>query len=349
MEPIIAHIDMDCFFCSCEEKRNPTLTGKPVIVGSSGDRGVVSAANYEARKYGVFSATPIAKARRLCPMGIYLDTDKDYYAQISAKIMSILETFADDMEQVSIDEAYLDLTNFRTRFSSVVHMAKYIRKVILNQTGLSASIGVAESRYVAKIASDFKKPAGIIIVTDAKKFLAPLAIGKIPGIGRVSKQYYQQNGVHTIGDLAALDTFKVLDLFGKGGLTFQTVAQGKDKTGLSHREKAKSISRENTFYSSLRDVGLLEQLCNDLCERVYQDLDTMYCKTVSIKVRYSDFQTITRDETLQTPTCSLATIKQAVKNLIRRCIEVGQEIRLIGVKVSNLISFTGQQLLLTDF
>jgi DNA polymerase IV (DinB-like DNA polymerase) len=228
-------------------------------------------------------------------------------------------------------------------------MAKYIRKVIMNQTGMSASIGVAESRYVAKIASDFKKPAGIIIVTDAKKFLAPLAIGKIPGIGKVSRQYYQQNGVQTIGVLASLDTFKVLDLFGKGGLTFHTVAQGNDKSGLSHREKAKSISRENTFYSSLRDVGLLEQLCNDLCERVYQDLDTMYCKTVSIKVRYSDFQTITRDETLQTPTCSLATIKQAVKNLIRRCIEVGQEIRLIGVKVSNLISFTGQQLLLTDF
>ncbi|MFW5746239.1 MAG: DNA polymerase IV [Nanoarchaeota archaeon] len=333
---LIAHVDMDCFFCACEVKRNPQLAGKPLIVGATGIRGVVSTASYEARSYGVHSAMPISKARRLCPDGIFLPVDGRHYRRQSRLIMDVLSEFADDMEQVSIDEAYLDITSFASHFSSPARAAVFIQKVVEKRLRLSCSIGISCSRIVSKIASDFRKPAGVTYVEDARGFLAPMSISTFPGIGAVSAQHYKDNGIYHIGDLADKDRFFILDTFGMSGIRFQDVALGNDRSGLTHRTHAKSISREQTFPKDQLDFHLLAERIEKLCDQVHDDLDSACCKTVSIKVRLSDFTTLTRDKTLRVATNSHQTIRDCALHLLRHSITAGEEVRLIGVRLSNL-------------
>ncbi|MFP4403447.1 MAG: DNA polymerase IV [Candidatus Woesearchaeota archaeon] len=301
LNSIIAHIDMDCFFCSCEIKRNEEFKGKPVIVGGLNFRSVVSAANYEARKFNVHSALPISTAKRLCPEGIFLPVDMAYYKLESKKIMDLLKTITNEIHQVSVDEAYLDLTEYFKKFSDLNEMAKFIQKKIKDETKLDCSIGISESKIVSKIASDYNKPKGVTVVLDQKEFLKNLPINKIPGIGKVSLKYYIEKGIKTIGDLVNKDKFWILDNFGMSGINFQNIAKGLDKSKLEKKEIIKSISRETTLIEDTFDKKILENELVELINKVYEDLKNRYFKTLSIKIRYSNFNTITRDITLKTP------------------------------------------------
>lgn len=344
MPRVIAHIDMDCFFCACEVKRNPLLRGRPLIVGATSKRGVVCTASYEARRYGVHSALPISIARQRCPQGIYLPVDGRRYREESKAVMRLFARIADDMERVSIDEAYLDLTTFSEQFSSLIRMGSYIQKLVQKTTELSCSIGIAHDRTVAKIASDFKKPAGITVVQDPKAFLSPLPIEKIPGIGKQAKQYYHNSRVHTIGDLIMLDRFSVLDRFGMQGVRYQQIATGEIMRGVTHRAQAKSVSREQTFIED-REPNDVRPAIMQLCDRVRTDLPPYYFKTVSIKVRYSDFSTKTRDFTLTTATDASNVIREKALRLFERLVEGDQEerIRLVGIRLTGLVEGCGRQ------
>jgi len=233
------HVDMDCFFSACEEKRDPSLKGKPVIVGSTGQRGVVSTANYEARKFDVHSALPISTARKRCPEGIFMAVDGRFYREESEHVMEILKEFDPDLAQVSIDEAYLRVRS--------VQMAGEIQDRIKQETGLSCSIGVADCRKVAKIASDYKKPGGITIVADRRYFLEPLPIEKIPGVGKKTLPWYHRKGVHVVRDLLKFDRFELLDHFGEQGLHIVQMLLGVLTYGMPKMAQAKSVSRERTF------------------------------------------------------------------------------------------------------
>ncbi|MFW6220174.1 MAG: DNA polymerase IV [Nanoarchaeota archaeon] len=314
LNSIIAHIDMDCFFCSCEIKRNEEFKGKPVIVGGLNFRSVVSAANYEARKFNVHSALPISTAKRLCPEGIFLPVDMAYYKLESKKIMDLLKTITNEIHQVSVDEAYLDLTEYFKKFSDLNEMAKFIQKKIKDETKLDCSIGISESKIVSKIASDYNKPKGVTVVLDQKEFLKNLPINKIPGIGKVSLKYYIEKGIKTIGDLVNKDKFWILDNFGMSGINFQNIAKGLDKSKLEKKEIIKSISRETTLIEDTFDKKILENELVELINKVYEDLKNRYFKTLSIKIRYSNFNTITRDITLKTPVNSKKII---IENILK--------------------------------
>ncbi|MFW5852605.1 MAG: DNA polymerase IV, partial [Nanoarchaeota archaeon] len=336
MQQVISHIDMDCFFCACEEKKDPALKGKPVIVGSTGERGVVSAANYEARKYKVFSATPIGIARQLCPKGIYLPVDGDYYRKESRKIMNTLTRYSDSIRQVSVDEAYLDLTSYSKKFESLQKMAESIRKTILTETKLSCSIGVSESRIVAKIASDFRKPGGITIVEDMASFLKDMDIGKIPGIGKRTEEMYIASGIEKVGDFLNKKNSYLYEKFGNQGLFYKRLAEGLDKTTIEKQQGRKSVSRETTLGKNTANVIAIEKELEKICKQVYADLKDGFFKTVSIKIRYQDFTTLTRDKALMSYENSLKTIRDTAFELFRKNI-TSVPVRLIGVKLGNII------------
>lgn len=345
---LIAHVDMDCFFVACEIKRNPSLEGKPVIVGAAENRGVVCSASYEARKFGIHSAMPSVKAQKLCPQGIFLPVNHKYYYEESKQVMKYLRRLADDMEQVSVDEAYLNVTNFAAQFKTPEEMGKWIQLYIKERTQLPCSLGIAHCRTVAKIGTDYAKPAGVKFVADAPAFLAPLAIEKFPGIGKVSKLYYHEKGVHTIGDLARMNRFVVLEKFGHYGVHFQQIALGEVTYGLYHRTSQKSTSREHTFPQDIKDIETLLEILDDLCEQVHDDLENYAFKTVSIKLRDDHFNTITRDYTLKMSSRSLYELKlQARKLLIDNYS--GTPVRLLGVKLGKLLPQDGVQMQLSKY
>jgi DNA polymerase IV (DinB-like DNA polymerase) len=350
MTRIIAHVDMDCFFCACEVKRNPALANRPLIVGATGQRGVVSTASYEARTFGVRSATPISVARHRCPQAVYLPVDGRYYRQESRKIMEILRRFADIMVQVSVDEAYLDITSFAHRFSSLENAGLVLQRAVLERTGLSCSVGIAPCKTVAKIASDYKKPRGVTVVADVTGFLAPLLIETFPGIGKVSQHAYHGLGIQTISDLIRADRFWVMDHFGMQGVRYQQIALGEYVPLVSYeQEEAKSVSREHTFLEDTNDWDTLTNELQRLCLRVHGDLDDMSFRTISIKVRFSDFTTITRDVTLRNASTSFDSILHASKNLFQEAISPGEHVRLIGVRLTKLETARDQQLALSSF
>ena len=327
---------MDCFFCACEIKRNPELKDKPVIVGSTGYRGVVSAANYKAREFGVFSATPISKAREKCPNGIFLPVDGKFYKKESEKVMRILTKFSNTIKQVSIDEAYLDLTEYSKEFENLESMTKIIKETIDAETKLSCSIGIAKSTIVAKIASDFKKPGGITIVPDDKEFLINMPISKIPGIGKVSENLYKDKGINTIGDFCIKSNSELFSNFGKSGLFYKKLAEGQYTNAIELNNARKSVSRENTLEKNTDNIIILEKEIIELCNEVYKDLEGCFFKTVSIKIRYSDFSTITRDYSLKIPSNNIEEIKEISLSLFRKSITSKEKVRLLGVKLGNI-------------
>lgn len=350
MNQIIAHIDMDCFFAAVEEKHMPELKGKPLVIGSlPGQRGVVATANYTARKFGIKSAMPTWKAEQLCKDAIFKKGNHKLYKEESNNIMEILKKFATDFEQVSIDEAYLNITDFAIKQKSLTEAARLIKKEVLKYTKLTCSIGISDSRYVSKIASDIKKPAGTTIVSNNKEFLKPLKINKIPGIGKVAYKKMIDLNINTIGDLAKANKFKLLDNFGKHIIKFQNLAKGEDKTGVSSNiySKHKSISKETTF---LEDINLYE--CNNhvetIANKVHQELQKYGYKTVSIKIKYSDFQTITRDYSLKTTSKTKEEIIKKARILLNQ-IPNNKQIRLFGIKLSNLIDNFQSQTTITAF
>lgn len=337
---------MDCFFVACEVKRDPSLRGKSVVVGAAGNRGVVCTASYEARALGVGSATPIGEARRRCPDALYLPVDGKLYQEESRAVIRILRALG-TVRQVSIDEAYLDVTELVTRIGSWQATGEHLRRCVLDGTGLSCSVGLALSKRVAKIASDFRKPGGVTTVEDMRGFLAPLPIESFPGIGPVTKRYFHAQGIHTIGDLATLDRFTVIERFGHHAVPFHAAALGEERSHLTARGKAKSVGRERTYMQDLREQRAMLSELHALCERAREDLDGRYARRVTLKVRYADFTTLIRDVTLQTPTRDTRQFIAAAEALFGTVEQ--RPMRLLGVRLSRLHEHCGEQLLLSEF
>lgn len=344
---MIAHLDMDCFFAACEEKYNPELKGEAVVVGAlpTDKRGVVATANYKAREFGIHSAMPISKAYRLCPNAKFVKPTFGIYKKESEAVMNIIRRYSPIVRQVSVDEAYFDLSHYEDNFENV---AKRIQSEILTLTKLTCSIGLCESKYVAKIASDFRKPFGITQVKNICEFLEDLPVQKMSGIGRVARARLNTCGVKTIGDLARYDTCTLLEHFGKWGLHFQRIARGLDSTGVNvNRGIAKSVSRERTFQED-RDIDECNEVISKLCKVLKNDLKKLNYKTVSIKIRYSNFSTITRDRSLGHHHNDEGTIKKIAMSLIDK-VSRDKKVRLLGIKLSNLCLKNNIQRTLLDY
>ena len=295
----IIHIDMDAFFASIEQRDRPELRGLPVIVGGSAERrGVVSTCSYEARAYGVHSAMPMKTAMRLCPDAVFLDTDLARYRRVSAEIREIFHSVTDLVEPVSIDEAYLDVTRNKRNSMSATRLAREIQREIFLKTRLTASAGVSYNKFLAKIASDYRKPAGLTVITpaDAEAFLDRLPVGKFHGIGRVTAARLVSMNIRTGHDLRSLDRSTLTSLFGKVGLFYYDIVRGIDERPVEVNEDPKSIGREITFAEDCRDLRRLRIQLRTLALRVGRLLTGhgLAGRTVTVKVRYGDFTTVTR-------------------------------------------------------
>jgi len=339
--PYIAHVDMDAFFVSVEELEDPSLKGKAVVVGADPEgRGVVAAASYEARKFGVHSAMPIRTAKKLCPHAIFLRGHHERYREYSHKIYAIFEEFTPIVEMVSIDEAYLDFTGCERLHGSAFRGTDKLIRAIKDRTGLNASLGLSTSHLVSKIASDQAKPHGLLHVLPGceARFLAPLPVRRLPGIGRVTEPELLSRGISTIGDLARVGVGKLKDWFGKYGEWLYAKSLGKDIEAYQYSEEPKSISHETTFDVDIDNAEELERTLSYLSQLVARRLrdHQLFARTIGLKLRYASFQTLTRDLTLDEPTHLDSVIFENVLRLFETTWNRKQKIRLLGVRASNL-------------
>lgn len=348
----IFHIDMDAFFVSVEELYDPSLKGKPVVVGGKGhERGVVSAASYAARKFGVHSAMPLRTAAALCPQAIFIDGHRDRYELYSGKVRTVIESFTPKFEMASIDEAYLDMTGTERLHGPPLAAAHKLHEAIRAATGLNNSIGCSTARLVSKVASDQAKPNGVLWIPPGAEadFLRPLEIRKIPGIGKVAERQLHDIGIYKVGDLAGLDDRFLMERFGKLGLALAGKAKGFDagswfEKEMDGGEDPKSISHEHTFSEDTSDRETLEATLAHLSEKVGRRLreHRLHARTVQVKYRYSDFTTFTRAQSLDHATQLDTEIFQKARELFRRHWEARRAIRLIGVHVSGFAGTEGQ-------
>jgi len=342
VERAIIHVDMDAFYASVEERDRPELRGRPVIVGADpGGRGVVSTASYEARKYGIHSAMPISEAYRRCPHGVYLPVDGAKYSRVSAEIMELLKEFSPLVEPLSLDEAFLDVTGTERLFGPPLEVARRIKTRIREATQLTASVGIASNKFLAKIASDLKKPDGLVFVEPGREaeFLAPLPIRRMWGVGKVSEIDLRKMGIETIGQLARTPRELLTRGFGAVGEDLWALAHGFDDHPVTPWRAPKSIGAEETFPRDHLDVDLLDRTLLDQAERVARECREarVRCRTVTLKLRFSDFKTVSRSQTLEVPTDQAREIHREARQLLRHA-STGQPVRLIGVSVSNLVS-----------
>ena len=338
------HLDMDAFFVSVEELFNPDLKGKAVVVGGQrNERGVVSAASYEARKFGVHSAMPLRTAAKLCPHAIFVDGHPDRYRDCSHKVKEILQRFTPLVEMASIDEAYLDMTGTDRLLGPPLRAAHSLHNAIKTETHLNCSIGIASSRVVAKITSDQAKPNGILWVVPSCEaaFIGKLEIRKMPGVGKVTEQRLHELGIQTIAQLAEMDGEFAREHLGEWGLALAAKARGEDAGGwydsdIGDDAGPKSVSHEHTFSEDTRDASVLEGTLLRLSEMVGRRLreHQLHARTVQLRLRYSDFSTITRAQTLERSTQLDNEIFQAIRELFRKNWKAGREIRLLGVHTS---------------
>ncbi|HSH21828.1 MAG TPA: DNA polymerase IV [Candidatus Caenarcaniphilales bacterium] len=337
----VVHVDLDAFFAAVEQRDNPELRGKPVIVGGGGpnDRGVVSTCSYEARPFGVRSAMPLRTAAALCPQAIFVPVDGRRYAGVSRQVMAILRRFTPRLEQVSIDEAFLDLGGTEGLFGSPEQAARRIKQEIAEETQLSASVGVAANRLVAKIASDLRKPDGLVVVApgDEVAFLAPLPIERLWGVGIRTRQVLADYGVATIGDLAALPEALLQRRFGSHGAQLAARARGVDNSAVGTESAAKSIGQEHTFDVDCADWEVLERTLLALSEGVGGRLRAagVLATTVTVKIRDSTFITMTRQRSLPEATDQTDVIWRTAMGLARREVR-GMHVRLLGVTATGL-------------
>jgi len=333
---------MDAFYASVEERENPALVGKPVIVGgAAGGRGVVAAANYESRKFGVHSAMATATALRLCPHAIIIKPRIDFYAQVSKQIRAIFADYTPLIEPLSLDEAFLDVRGSAALFGSAVVIGKLIQTRVRDELKLVASLGIAPNKFVAKIASDLQKPAGFVVVeaADVQPFLDPLPISRLWGVGKVTGQQFARYGLRTIGQLRALPQQQVHDLLGNAAEHFWKLAQGIDDRAVVPDREAKSISHETTFGEDIREDETLRGWLAELVEQVARRLRQYDLKgrTVEIKVRYADFQTVTRSFTLREPTNITSELWQAALALYdKKIANQHPPVRLLGFGVHGI-------------
>jgi DNA polymerase-4 len=331
---------MDAFFASVEQLDNPELRGKPVAVGGSGERSVVAAASYEARKFGVRSAMPSVIAKRLCPDLIFVKHNFARYTEISGSIMEIFREYTDLIEPLSIDEAFLDVTTDKKNIRSATVIAKKIRNEIKSKTGLTASAGISVNKFLAKIASDINKPDGLFVIRpeDAEKFIEELPVEKFYGIGKVTAQKMHRLGIHTGADLKKWDLVSLVRNFGKPAVFFYDIVRGIDERPVEPDQERKSVGTELTYEKDLTTrfevIAELYKLEKELMERLEHSETTG--RTITIKVKFSDFRQITRSKTLQNYIRDFDTLHKEVSE-IRKSIKLeGSRIRLLGLSISNL-------------
>jgi DNA polymerase IV (DinB-like DNA polymerase) len=341
---VIFHVDLDAFYASVEQRENPTLRGIPLIIGADPKagkgRGVVVACSYEARKFGLHSGQPISRAYRLCPGGVYVPPNLELYGQVSIDVMDRIKKYADRFEQVSIDEAYLDVTETCKRHDSPLELAKLIKKELKEYEELTCSVGIAPNKSTAKIASDFKKPDGLTYVepTRVKEFLAPLTVSKISGVGKITASRLNQLGVKTIGDLARYPPKRLIKEFGKSAVWLWAIANGEEQVEVQENYTMKSIGAEHTFNIDTNDWTAVDRQLLDLVDLVYKrSIDEQKSfRTVTLKIRFTGFETYTRAKTLRYATSSKGAIVDATRPLADEFQNHRKKVRLVGVRLSGL-------------
>jgi len=354
----IFHVDMDAFFVSVEELFNPELKEKAVVVGGQRDeRGVVSAASYAARKFGVHSAMPLRTAAKLCPQAIFVDGHPDRYRECSAKVHGVLESFSPQIEMVSIDEAYLDMTGTERLHGPPLLAADKLHQRMKAQTQLNCSIGIGTSRLVAKVCSGKAKPHGVLYAMPGQeaKFLAPLDVREIPGVGKVTEQKLYELGILTVGDIAKLEDSFLEHHLGKWGLALAGKARGEDAGAwfegeIGEDDGPKSISHEHTYDQDTANVVQIEATLMRLSEMVGRRLreQHLHARTIQLKLRYKDFTTITRAHSLEQPTQLDNEIYRQIHKLFHDNWRKGAEIRLLGVHASSFDNEPAQPSLLAE-
>ncbi len=338
----ILHVDIDAFFASVEQIDNPELKGKSVIVGgSTGLRGVVSTASYEARRFGVHSAQPMTEARRLCPEGVFLEVRMDRYQDVSRRIHKIFCSYTPKVEPISIDEAFLDVGGCEGLFGKSEDIARAIKARIKKETGLTCSVGVAPNKFLAKIASEIRKPDGLVLVREDEKesFLVDLPVSKMWGVGKVTGKKLQQMGLHTIGELRRLSLFQLKNIFGKFGIRVYQLCRGIDDRLIVSKRETKSISSETTFLHDISPGEFLNKTLQDLSLEVASRLnnDDLWARSIQLKIRFADFKTITRSCTYGEATNSPRLIWQRARELLDNKVDLSYgKIRLIGLAAFNL-------------
>jgi DNA polymerase IV len=339
----ILHVDLDAFYAAVEVRENPALVGRPVVVGADPrggrGRGVVAAASYEARAYGIHSAMPISQAWRLCPSAAYLRPRGQLYAAVSKRFMAILARYTDLVEPLSIDEAFLDVTASRALFGDGVAIARRIKGEVRVEERITASIGVAPSKFLAKIASDVGKPDGLLVVPPdgVAAFLRDLPVQRLWGAGPKSLAGFQRLGVRTIGEVARLPVTRLVEVFGDGlGQHFHALAGGRDARAVVADQQRKSVGRETTFAADVHDRGAVERTLLELVEEVARRLRRhgLMGQTVHLKLRTADFTTVTRQAQLAAPADTTDAIWPAARRLLAKADQTRQAIRLVGVSVS---------------
>jgi DNA polymerase IV len=341
----IFHVDMDAFFVSVEELFDPSLKGKPVVVGGQrSERGVVSAASYAARKFGVHSAMPLRTAAKLCPQAIFVDGHPERYRECSEKVYGVLSAFSPQLEMASIDEAYLDMTGTRRLHGPPLEAADKLHRRMKDETLLNCSIGIGSSRLIAKVSSGQAKPNGVLWILPGEevKFLAPLDVREIPGVGKVMEKHLHELGIMKVRDLARLAESELEERFGKWGLALAGKARGEDAGGwfdseVGAHEDAKSISHEHTYNEDTADASQLESTLMRLSEMVGRRLReaNLYARTLQLKLRYKDFTTITRAHSRTDPTQLDGEIFEEIRALFRGNWKKGMQVRLLGVHASS--------------
>jgi DNA polymerase-4 len=344
---------MDCFYAAVHMRDDPSLRGKPVVIGGRPEsRGVVAAASYEVRRFGVHSAMPSSRARRLCPDAIFIPPDFRRYSRESEKIFAIYHEFTPLVQAVSIDEAYLDVSDHLGEAGSATAVAKEIRRRVREERGLTVSVGVGPNRLIAKIASDFDKPDGLTVVRPEKvqAFLDPLPVRRIHGVGPATERALAEMKVATVADLRAVELDDLIGRFGKQGRILYEFSRGIDERPVETHRERKSLGTENTYAEDLTDFAAMEEEVIRMADELADSLARAGLAgcTVTLKVRYEDFTTVTRSRTYAVPVYDRATIAACARDLLRRTEAPQRPVRLIGVTSSNLVRERVEQLFLFE-
>lgn len=346
MQRWIIHIDMDAFFASVEQRDHPELMGCPVIVGGVSPRGVVATASYEARQFGVRSAMPITEAKRRCPQGVFLASDHHKYTRVSKDIHGILHQYSPLIEPLSLDEAFLDVSGMERLYPDPVMIACRIKDHILREVDLIASAGVAPNKFLAKLASDMSKPNGLLLIKpgEEQSFLAPLPVRRLWGVGEATASMLENRGIKTIGQVAAAKPALLERLIGSGAYELQHLARGQDDRPVAPDQEPKSVGNEETFEADLTGRDVIRRQLLALSEKVGWRLRRMgrMGRTVSVKIRFASFKTITRSRTLPEPTCLDEVIFATVTALCEK-VTWGEGVRLLGVTLSGLTAGQAQE------
>jgi DNA polymerase IV (DinB-like DNA polymerase) len=350
---VIFHMDMDHFYTAVEEREHPEYKGNPVVVGSDPKegkgRGVVSTSNYEARKAGVRSGIPVSRAWKLCPEAIYLPPNFPLYIKVSKEIMEIAQRYADKFEQWGIDEAFLDVSARVKDYAEAEALAKQLKREIKEKLHLTCSVGIGPNKLIAKIASDYHKPDGLTLVKqdEEEAFLAPLPVRRLLWVGRKTEAKLKKLGINTIGDLARYDPTVLAEAFGVMGTQMHLMARGIDRSEVEARTEVKSISHETTFEEDTDDAEAVLKALDQLAAEVAKETvaQKLFFKTVTVKVRYENFETHTRSKTLAFMTNRMQYLQKTARDLLKAYLKSDRKIRLIGIRVSSFVKGEKQKTL----